>query len=52
VRLDSSRSAAGAGLGLTLVEAIAHLHRGELLLEDGNPGLRAALALPARLSEQ
>jgi len=51
VRLDSSRSAAGAGLGLTLAEAIAHLHRGELLLEDGDPGLRAVLDLPSRMAE-
>lgn len=47
VRLDSSRSEAGAGLGLTLADAIAHLHRGELVLDDGHPGLRAALELPA-----
>lgn len=46
VRLDSSRSEAGAGLGLTLADAIAHLHRGELVLDDGHPGLRAALELP------
>ena len=51
VRLDSSRSAAGAGLGLTLAEAIAHLHRGELVLADNQPGLRASLKLPARASE-
>jgi signal transduction histidine kinase len=51
VRLDSSRSAAGAGLGLTLADAIAHLHRGELVLADNNPGLRASLELPARASE-
>jgi signal transduction histidine kinase len=46
VRLDSSRSASGAGLGLTLVEAIAHLHRGELVLDDCHPGLRAAISIP------
>ena len=45
-RLDSSRSTAGAGLGLALVEAVAHLHGGALLLEDNGPGLRAVLALP------
>lgn len=48
-RLDSSRTAAGAGLGLTLAEAIAHLHRGELVLDDCNPGLSAELDLPAQL---
>jgi signal transduction histidine kinase len=51
VRLDSSRSAAGAGLGLTLADAIAHLHRGDLVLADNHPGLRASLELPARAPE-
>jgi len=46
-RLDSSRSTSGAGLGLALAEAVAHLHRGELVLEDNGPGLRASLVLPA-----
>ncbi|HEX6073195.1 MAG TPA: ATP-binding protein [Sphingomicrobium sp.] len=45
-RLDSSRSDEGAGLGLALVEAIAHLHDGQLLLGDNHPGLVAALELP------
>ena len=47
-RLDSSRSDEGAGLGLALAEAIAHLHDGELLLEDNAPGLRIAIELPLR----
>lgn len=47
-RLDESRSAEGAGLGLALVEAIAHLHQGELVLEDNEPGLIAWLQLPLR----
>jgi signal transduction histidine kinase len=47
-RLDSSRSAEGAGLGLALAEAIAHLHDGELVLEDNHPGLKTALELPLR----
>jgi signal transduction histidine kinase len=47
-RLDASRSTAGAGLGLPLVEAIAHLDEGELLLADNAPGLVAALTLPVR----
>lgn len=51
VRLDSSRTANGAGLGLALAEAIAHLHRGELVLDDCHPGLRAALELPAFAGE-
>jgi signal transduction histidine kinase len=51
-RLDSSRSAEGAGLGLALAEAIAHLHDGKLLLEDNAPGLRTVLELPMRAGEQ
>lgn len=50
-RLDSSRSAEGAGLGLALAEAIAHLHEGVLALEDNSPGLLTALELPVRPSE-
>jgi signal transduction histidine kinase len=45
-RLDSSRSDEGAGLGLALAEAIAHLHEGELVLEDNRPGLLTILELP------
>jgi signal transduction histidine kinase len=45
-RLDSSRSDEGAGLGLALAESIAHLHEGELLLDDNEPGLLTALQLP------
>jgi signal transduction histidine kinase len=47
-RLDSSRSNEGAGLGLALAEAIAHLHDGELVLEDNAPGLLTAIQLPLR----
>ncbi|WP_436640067.1 sensor histidine kinase [Microbaculum sp. FT89] len=47
VRLEESRSAPGAGLGLALVAAVARLHGGELRLEDNEPGLRAILDLPA-----
>lgn len=45
-RLDPSRSEEGAGLGLSLVQAIAHLHQGELALFDNAPGLIALLQLP------
>jgi signal transduction histidine kinase len=45
-RLDSSRSDEGAGLGLALAEAIAHLHEGQLVLEDNGPGLKTVLELP------
>jgi 2-(1,2-epoxy-1,2-dihydrophenyl)acetyl-CoA isomerase len=38
--------ATGAGLGLALAEAIAHLHEGQLILEDNQPGLLTVLELP------
>ncbi len=45
-RLDSSRTTPGSGLGLSLVEAVAELHHGQLELRDNEPGLRAILKLP------
>jgi signal transduction histidine kinase len=48
VRLDASRSVPGTGLGLSLVAAIAALHRAELVLEDNGPGLRASLIFQPR----
>ncbi len=45
-RLDAARSVEGAGLGLSLADAVARLHHGSLALEDNQPGLRAALILP------
>ena len=53
VRLESARSSPGAGLGLSLVAAVARLHKGGLHLRDGLPsaqggrGLGAALVLPS-----
>ncbi len=44
-RLDASRSTSGAGLGLTLVAAVAELHDAALRLEDNRPGLRVVLSL-------
>lgn len=58
VRLESSRSLPGAGLGLSLVEAVARAHGGRLAIDEGpgiykkgiyvnrGPGLRTALVLP------
>ena len=43
VRLDASRSRPGFGLGLSLCNAVAHLHHGTLRLEDNNPGLKVVL---------
>ena len=48
VRLDSSRSQPGSGLGLSLASAVATLHGGELRLDDAHPGLVATLVIPAR----
>lgn len=46
VRLDTSRSKPGNGLGLSLVAGVMKLHDGRLVLEDNEPGLRAKLMLP------
>ncbi len=43
VRLEPDRSTAGNGLGLSLVKAVADLHKAELRLEDNQPGLRVVL---------
>ncbi|MFK3890525.1 sensor histidine kinase [Sphingomonas sp. NPDC079357] len=45
-RLDASRHCPGHGLGLPLVEAIARMHGGTLVLDDAKPGLRATIAVP------
>ena len=37
----------GGGLGLSLVAAIARLHRGRLALESNEPGLKVVVELPA-----
>jgi signal transduction histidine kinase len=46
VRLEQSRSQPGSGLGLSLALAVAHLHGGDLKLEDNQPGLRTVILLP------
>ena len=51
VRLETARSSPGAGLGLSLVAAVAEVHHAEFKLGDGlggehGPGLRATLTLP------
>lgn len=47
-RLDTARSTSGAGLGLSLVAAVAELHGGRIELCDNDPGLRASLVFPAQ----
>jgi signal transduction histidine kinase len=49
-RLESSRNTAGYGLGLSLVSAVAKLHRGRLVLKRTEPGLSATIDLPAAAS--
>ncbi len=46
VRLEASRTRSGTGLGLSLVAAVARLHRGQVSLEDNRPGLRVVLSWP------
>jgi signal transduction histidine kinase len=53
VRLENSRNQPGAGLGLSLVAAVAEAHGGRIELDEGpgkvgesGPGLRVALILP------
>jgi signal transduction histidine kinase len=48
VRLEASRTRPGTGLGLSLVVAVARLHRGGVTLEDNHPGLKARFWLPVR----
>lgn len=45
-RLDTARSIPGAGLGLTLIEAVARLHGGRFELDDNAPGLIGRIVLP------
>ena len=49
-RGEAARSTPGSGLGLALVQAVALLHEGSLVLEDAHPGLRATLVIPAMSS--
>ena len=45
-RMEDSRTSQGTGLGLSLVDAVAQLHRGELVFGDNQPGLIVTLRLP------
>lgn len=44
-RLDAARTESGAGLGLSLVAAVAHLHGGTLELGDNAPGLAVRMTI-------
>ncbi|MEA2753852.1 MAG: hypothetical protein QOJ54_141 [Aliidongia sp.] len=46
VRLETSRTTPGNGLGLSLARAVIQLHGGKVALEDNAPGLRAVVCLP------
>lgn len=50
-RLDQSRTTPGAGLGLSLVAAIAELHGAQLVLADNGPGLAVRLSFPKPLRD-
>ncbi|MBV9014259.1 MAG: hypothetical protein JO058_01240 [Alphaproteobacteria bacterium] len=45
-RLEHSRSTPGNGLGLSLVDAVAHLHEARVALTDNRPGLKVELRFP------
>ncbi len=46
VRLEVSRSETGSGLGLSLVSAVARLHKGTLEIKDNDPGTKVLITLP------
>jgi signal transduction histidine kinase len=45
-RIERSRSSPGHGLGLSLVAAVAQLHRARLEMQDNDPGLKIRLQFP------
>ena len=46
IRLDAARSEPGNGLGLSLVKAVTDQHRGRLLMQNLQPGLKVSMELP------
>jgi signal transduction histidine kinase len=51
-RLEHSRHTPGNGLGLSLVAAVARLHRADIELIDNTPGLKARLSFPLAREQQ
>ena len=49
-RLERSRHAAGNGLGLSLVAAVANLHGTRIEMLDNQPGLKVRLLFPPKLT--
>jgi len=45
-RSEKHRDHQGNGLGLSLVAAVTHLHRGNIELHDNHPGLKVCLYIP------
>ncbi|WP_308517981.1 HAMP domain-containing sensor histidine kinase [Sphingomonas flavescens] len=45
-RVESNRSTPGYGLGLSLADAVAKLHKGRLVLRNEKPGFSATVELP------
>ena len=45
-RLEDSRTRQGSGLGLSLVEAVVHLHGMDIRISDNAPGARITLGVP------
>ena len=48
-RCEDSRSTSGNGLGLSLVDAIAGLHRANVTILDNEPGLKVRIEFPRSL---
>lgn len=48
VRLDEARSTPGAGLGLSLVSAVAKQHGANFVLEENAPGLKVSIHFPVQ----
>ncbi|WP_305816414.1 sensor histidine kinase [Photobacterium leiognathi] len=45
-RINKVRNDGGIGIGLSLVKAVAELHKGEVKLYDCNPGLKVEICYP------